>query len=395
MTLNLTAMGLVNALGLGAEAVAARLFAPAPGAWWQAGGLAPRQDLVPGATLWVGAVTASLPEIPAAQRHHACRNNQLALAALAQMRPALEAAMARYGAGRIAVVLGTSTSGMAEGEVALEARLRDGAWPAGFGYSQQEPGNLAAFVAELLGLGGPAFTVHTACSSSGKAFASAQRLIQAGLCDAAIVGGADSLCQTTLHGFHSLEALSQRPLNAFSANRDGTCIGEGAALFLLVPAPGPVRLLGVGESSDAHHISAPEPEGTGARAAMQAALDAAGLGADGVGYVNLHGTATRLNDVMEGKAVAGLFGTGMACSSTKGFTGHTLGAAAATEAAFCWLGLQRGLLPPHLWDGVADPAIPPLHLVPPGAALHGPRVMLSASYAFGGSNVALLLGAAG
>ncbi len=394
MTLNLTAMGIVNALGLGAAAMAARLFGPAPpGPWWRASGLAPRPDLVPGATLWVGAVTEALPALPTTLRQHECRNNRLALAALAQMRGAVRAAIARYGAGRIAVVLGTSTSGMAEGEAALAARLREGTWPPGFSYSQQEPGNLAAFVADLLGITGPAFTVHTACSSSGKAFASAQRMIRAGFCDAAIVGGADSLCQTTLHGFHSLEALSQRPLNAFSAQRDGTCIGEGAALFLLEDAPGPVRLLGVGESSDAHHISAPEPEGSGARAAMQAALAAAGLAADAVGYVNLHGTATRLNDAMEGRAVAGLFGTAMPCSSTKGFTGHTLGAAAATEAAFCWLALQRGLLPPHLWDGVVDADIPPLHLVQPGQALRGPRRMLSASYAFGGSNVALLLGA--
>jgi 3-oxoacyl-[acyl-carrier-protein] synthase-1 len=394
MTLNLTSLGIVNALGLGAEAVAARLFAPAAGAWWQAGALAPRSDIVPGATLWVGAVTEPLPEIPGALHHYACRNNQLALAALHQMQAPIAAAIARYGAGRIAVILGTSTSGIAEGEAGLAARLRDGVWPNGFAYTQQEPGNLALFVADLLGLSGPAYTVHTACSSSGKAIASAQRLIRAGLCDAAIVGGADSLCGTTLHGFFSLEALSQRPLNAFSANRDGTCIGEGAALFLLEPAPGPVALLGTGESSDAHHISAPEPEGRGARAAMQAALDAAGMAADGVGYVNLHGTGTKLNDAMEGRAVSALFGTETPCSATKAFTGHTLGAAAATEAAFCWLALQRGLLPPHLWDGVAAEDIPALSLVPPGAALHGRRAMLSASYAFGGSNLALLLGAA-
>ncbi len=394
MTLNLTSLGIVNALGMGAEAVAARLFAPTNGSWWQAGALAPRADLVPGATLWVGAVDQPLPEIPAALQHYACRNNQLALAALQQMRAPIAAALARYGADRIAVILGTSTSGMAEGEAGLAARQRDGAWPSGFAYSQQEPGNLALFVADLLGLSGPAYTVHTACSSSGKAMASAQRLIRAGLCDAAIVGGADSLCGTTLHGFFSLEALSQRPLNAFSANRDGTSIGEGAALFLLEPAPGPVALLGVGESSDAHHISAPEPQGRGARAAIQAALTAAGLAADGVGYINLHGTGTRLNDAMEARAVSAIFAAATPCSATKAFTGHTLGAAAATEAAFCWLALQRGLLPPHLWDGVVAEDMPALRLARPGEALQGPPVMLSASYAFGGSNLALLLGAA-
>ncbi len=394
MTLTLSALGIVNALGAGAEAVAARLFAPAPGEWWQGGALAPRADIVPGATLWVGAVTEPLPEVPAALHHYACRNNQLALAALGQMRAPIAAAIARYGVDRIAVILGTSTSGMAEGEAGLAAHRRDGTWPNDFAYTQQEPGNLALFVADLLGLRGPAYTVHTACSSSGKAIASAQRLIRAGLCDAAIVGGADSLCGTTLHGFFSLEALSQRPLNAFSGNRDGTCIGEGAALFLLEPAPGPVALLGVGESSDAHHISAPEPEGKGARAAMRAALDVAGVAADGVGYINLHGTGTRLNDAMEGRAVTAEFGAEVPCSATKVFTGHTLGAAAATEAAFCWLALQRGLLPPHLWDGVVAEDIPPLRLARPGEELWGPRAMLSASYAFGGSNLALLLGAA-
>jgi 3-oxoacyl-[acyl-carrier-protein] synthase-1 len=155
-----------------------------------------------------------------------------------------------------------------------------------------------------------------------------------------------------------------------------------------------VALLGTGESSDAHHISAPEPEGSGARVAMQAALDAADMAADGVGYVNLHGTGTRLNDAMEGRAVTAVFSAEMPCSATKAFTGHTLGAAAATEAAFCWLALQRGKLPPHLWDGIAAEDIPALRLVQPGAVLRGPRAMLSASYAFGGSNLALLLGTA-
>jgi 3-oxoacyl-[acyl-carrier-protein] synthase-1 len=394
MKLNLTALGIVNALGADAGTVAARLFHPIEGPWWQAGALTPRTDIVPGATLWVGAVTDPLPEVPPALHNYACRNNQLALAALLQMEAPIAAAINRYGAERIAVILGTSTSGMAEGEAGLKARQRDGVWPNGFAYSQQEPGNLALFVADLLALRGPAYTVHTACSSSGKAIASAQRLIRAGLCDAAIVGGADSLCGTTLHGFFALEALSQRPLNAFSANRDGTCIGEGAALFLLEPAPGPVGLLGAGESSDAHHISAPEPEGRGARAAMNAALQAAGLAADAVGYVNMHGTGTKLNDAMEGRAVTAIFGADMPCSATKVLTGHTLGAAAATEAAFCWMALQRGLLPPHLWDGVAADDIPPLRLAIPGEELRGPRTMLSASYAFGGSNLALLLGAA-
>ncbi len=397
MTLHLTALGIVNALGCGPRAVAARLFAPAGDAWWQAGGLIPRQDLVSGATLWVGAVAGDFAPVPPGLRQYDCRNNRLALSALGQIAQQLAAARARYGAGRIAVILGTSTSGIADGEAALAARDQQGGWPADYTYSQQEPGNLAAFVAELLDLDGPAYTVNTACSSSGKAIAAAQRLIEAGFCDAAIVGGCDTLCGLTLHGFHSLEALSSRPLNAFSRNRDGTCIGEGAAFFLLEPAPGPVRLLAVGESSDAHHVSAPLPDGAGARAAMQRALDLAGLAPDAVGYVNLHATGTRLNDVMEGRAIAGLFGDEVACSGTKLFTGHMLGAAAANEAAFCWMALQPaisgGVLPPHAWDGESDAEIPPIRLARPGDAADPARAMLSLSCAFGGSNVAVLLGA--
>jgi 3-oxoacyl-[acyl-carrier-protein] synthase I len=223
-------------------------------------------------------------------------------------------------------------------------------------------------------------------------------LIRVGFCDAALVGGADAICGLTLNGFHALQALSPRPCNPFSVNRRGTNIGEGAALFLLEPAHGAVALLGAGESSDAYHVSAPDPSGAGARLAMERALAAARLPAEAIGYVNLHGTATPLNDAMEGKAVAGLFGAATPCGSTKGMTGHTLGAAGAIEAAFLWLALDpafgNGLLPPHVWDGMPDPDIPALGIVGLGARLPaGGRIaMLSNSFAFGGSNVSLVLG---
>lgn len=392
MPLYLTALGIVNALGSGKKEVARHLFAASRH------GIRLRDDLIPSTVACVGSVEVTLPDVPPALRHYDCRNNRLALAALRQIAPEIAAAIGRYGAGRIAVVLGTSTSGVGEGEAALGRRLASGAWPAGFAYSQQEPGNLALFVAKLLGLGGPAYTVHTACSSSGKAFAAAERLIGAGFCDAALVGGADALCGLTLNGFHALQALSPTPCNPFSANRCGTNIGEGAALFLLEPARGPVALLGVGESSDAFHVSAPEPSGAGARLAMERALTAAGLSAEAIGYVNLHGTATPLNDAMEGKAVAGLFGPRTPCSSTKGMTGHTLGAAGAMEAAFLWLALDpacsAGVLPPHVWDGEPDPDIPALGIVGRGAESPADEriAMLSNSFAFGGSNVSLVLG---
>jgi 3-oxoacyl-[acyl-carrier-protein] synthase-1 len=388
----LTALGIVNALGCGKTEVARHLFSASRH------GIKRNDDLIPGAAACIGAVETMLPEVPLALRHYDCRNNRLALAALQQIAPDIELARRRYGANRIAVVLGTSTSGIAEGEAALSRRLASGAWPEGFAYSQQEPGNLAVFVANLLGLRGPAYTVHTACSSSGKAFAAAERLIRAGFCDAALVGGADAICGLTLNGFHALEALSPHPCNPFSINRRGTNIGEGAALFLLEPARGSVALLGVGESSDAYHVSAPEPSGAGARLAMERALATADLPAEAIGYVNLHGTGTALNDAMESKAVAGLFGAKTPCSSTKGMTGHALGAAGAIEAAFIWLALEpvftSGLLPPHVWDGVPDPEISALGIVGVGAELpEGERVaMLSNSFAFGGSNVSLVLG---
>lgn len=387
--LGIAAMGLVTPLGRGKAAVAANLAAGTRS------GLQPRSDLIPGREVHVGMVGGDLPAAPP---RHDSRNSRLMLAALGEIAPEIAAAAQRYGRERIAVILGTSTSGIAEGENAFAAQRHDGAWPVGFHYRQQELGALAASAAEALGLAGPAYTIATACSSSAKVFATARRMIAAGLCDAAVVGGADSLCGTTLNGFASLEALSQGLSNPFSIHRDGINIGEAAAAFLLTREPAPVQFLGIGESSDAHHVSAPDPEGRGALAAMQAALASAGLIPSDISYINLHGTGTPLNDSMEGKAVSALFGNNIPCSSTKGMTGHTLGAAGACEAAFLWLLLHpdfaTGQLPPHVWDGARDPQIPPINLVAPGVAV--PRcerlAMLSSSFAFGGNNAALIFG---
>lgn len=353
-----------------------------------------RADLIPGRSVLVGAAPGISPESP----EEDCRNNRLMLVALEQIAPAVAAAVDRFGPHRVAVVLGTSTSGIAKGEAALAERRRTGIWPAGFHYHQQETGGLGEIAARTLGLTGPAYTVATACSSSAKVFGSARRLIRAGLADAAVVGGADTLCRMTLNGFAALESLSKSRCNPFSRNRDGITIGEGAAAFLLSAEPGPVELLGVGESSDAHHATAPDPEGKGARAAMADALADAGLKPEDIAYINLHGTATPLNDAMESKAVASLFPPSTLCSSTKGMTGHMLGGTGGVEAAFLWLTLNpstsSGLLPSHLWDGEADPALPPLSFVKPGTPLPDRRslVMLSNSFGFGGSNVSLVFG---
>ena len=249
---------------------------------------------------------------------------------------------------------------------------------------------------ELLGVRGPAFAISTACSSSAKAFAAADRLIAAGLADAAVVGGVDSLCLTTLYGFASLELTSPEPCRPGDAARQGLSIGEAAAFALLEPGDATnaaVVLSGWGEASDAHHMSAPHPEGRGSRAAMQGALARAGLAPGDIDYINLHGTATPANDVAEGLAVSGVFGTalgaGVPCSSTKGITGHTLGAAGALEAVVCALALEHGLLPPSVGTRTPDPAIPvDLIMLPRTASL---RHVLSNSFGFGGSNASLLL----
>lgn len=391
MPLYLNALGLATPLGAGKAANADALLRRARPAF------SPRYDPLIGREVQVGAMNFALPDLPAEAWRHDCRNNRALLLALDEIATEVAAAIGRYGRARIAVVLGSSTSGIDAAEQALAVRLGEGEWPEDFAYEKQEMGGASEFLADHLGLAGPAMTLATACSSGGKVFASAARLIEAGLCDVALVGGADTLCRLTMNGFNALESLSRGRCNPFSRNRDGINIGEGAALFLMTPEPGEIRLSGVGECSDAYHISAPEPSGAGAHEAMRLALASAGLAPEEIAYLNLHGTATPLNDAMEGLAVARLFPKGVPCSATKAMTGHLLGAAGAVEAAFCWLTLSgynpQGLLPPHIWDGETDPAIPPLDLVAPGRTMtgSGPRHVLSSSFAFGGSNVALAL----
>lgn len=387
MRLFATACGVVCPLGSNPAEIGAALVEARQG-------FVPVSDLIAGRTIPVGAVLADLPKTPPAALAWDCRNNRLMLAALRQIEPAITDAVARHGSDRVAVVLGTSTAGIAEGDRAFAAYRRDRAWPRDFDYRQQETGNLAMFVAAALNLTGPAYTIATACSSSAKVFASARRLIQAGQADAAIVGGADTLCRMTLNGFAALGALSPTLCNPFSRNRDGITIGEGAAAFLLSREPGPVELLGLGESSDAHHITAPHPEGRGARAAMIGALTNSGLRPEDIVYINLHGTGTPLNDAMEAASVASLFPSTTPVGSSKAMTGHMLGATGGVEAAFIWLALSgtSPVLPPHLWDGQADPALPELAFVAAGFPVpDGRAAMLSNSFGFGGSNVSLIL----
>jgi len=347
-----------------------------------------------GATpLPLGICHDELPVNPLTSPRWQSRNNQFALAAYLQIKSQVDQAIANFGADRVGIVIGTSTSGIADAEPAIRCAVDSGNLPDNYHYNIQEMGNPAQFIAELTGVKGPVYAISTACSSGAKALASGKRLITAGVCDVVIAGGVDTLCRLTVQGFSALEAVSPDVCNPFSKNRKGINIGEAAALFMLSRQQQGVILRGIGESSDAHHISAPEPNGEGAASCMQLAMEDAGLEAKDIDYINLHGTATTLNDQMESIAVNQLFGQNVLCSSTKPFTGHTLGAAGAIEAAICWLMLadDQSFAPIHRWDGEHDPTIPNLNLVAANQPDKTYKYVLSNSFAFGGNNIALIL----
>lgn len=350
---------------------------------------------------WIGEV-AGVDDIrlPEPLARYDCRNNRLTLMGLetdgfaARVRLAIE----RYGRDRVGVFLGTSTAGILQTELAY--RRRDplsGALPPDFIYrTTHNSFSLAEFTRAYFDITGITMAISTACSSSAKVFAAAARQLALGTIDAAIVGGVDTLCLTTLYGFSSLELTSPLPCRPYDPARNGISVGEGAAFALLErPAgllPGSVLLLGTGESSDAYHMSSPHPDGLGARLAMVAALRSGGLMAADIDYINLHGTSTPANDAAEGKAVAGLFGDRVPCSSTKGATGHTLGAAGAVEAVICALALNEGLLPGSPGTATVDPALPIQYVLHSRPAKI--RRALSNSFGFGGSNCSLAFGVA-
>ncbi len=361
-------------------------------------GLAPAHFLDVELPTWIGEVAGlDAAPLPPDLAEYDCRNNRLAWLALEQdgFADAVLAARERWGAHRVAVLLGTSTAGLLETELAYRRRGPGGELPAGVRYAErQNIYSVGAFAVHAFDLRGPSWVVSTACSSSAKVFASAARLIAAGLVDAALVGGVDSLCLTTLYGFNSLELLSPEVCRPWDAQRRGLSIGEGAAFALLErDAAAPQGwLLGTGESNDGYHMSTPHPEGAGAVAAMRAALADAALAPSDIGYVNLHGTATPSNDASEDRAVQTVFGAATPCSSTKGATGHTLGAAGGVEASICLLALQHALLPGGLHVRELDPALGLAYLRENREAPL--RAVLSNSFGFGGTNASLVLGAA-
>jgi 3-oxoacyl-[acyl-carrier-protein] synthase-1 len=381
--LYLSALGIVNSLGAGKGPVREALLRGESSGlrpWgYGAGEFYAARALPPG----------SAREIRPPYRN---RVNALLAGACDQLQPGLEEALRRWGRGQLAVLVGSTDNGSEQVGAALARRRQSGAFPGDWSLLQMQAHLPARFVADYLGLGGLCACVSTACASSASALAAARNLLELGACRAAVVGGADIVSESVLRGFHALEAVDPGRCNPFSRNRRGINLGEGAALFILSPEPlggEEIRLLGVGECSDAWHMTAPSPEGTGAQRAMRLALADAGLPPERIDYLNLHGTGTSLNDSMESKAVRAVFPGGVPCSSSKSMVGHTLGAAGATELAFCWLalGAENRLreLPPHLWDGQADPELPALDLAAPGRRAGRLEVCMSNSFAFGGS----------
>ena len=325
--------------------------------------LKPISGDIPGRTILFGSVPGELPAID--DPEYDFRSCRLLLHAVRSASGTFERFVSRYGPDRVAIILGASNTGIDEAQSFVDSWLDTGAKPSAMRFSMIELGTPADYLAGLLGVTGPAFVVSTACSSGAKAFASARRLIEAGVVDAAVVGGVDGRCRFAMNGFHSLGALSEGLCRPLAPDRDGINLGEGVALFTMEKSGSGPFFAGVGESSDAYHQTSPDPEGRGAETAMRAALADASLSPSGISYLNLHGTGTIANDEMEMKAVRRVFGHSFAsCESTKPLTGHCLGAAGAVEAAICWLKITSG--------DVRGPA-------------------LSNSFAFGGSNASIVL----
>jgi len=370
------------ALGMDRESVQRRLLAGESG-------LAPGSRALPFRT-HTGEVRDELAELPEPLGAFDTRLARLSAATIGPLLPGLRERLQGHSPDRVAIVLGSSTAGLDRTERAHAEWMRDGTLPADYSLrTQHDFSAVLAVLAQLTGARGPAWVVSSACSASAQALASASRLLHAGRADLVIAGGVDALCEMTLRGFRSLGILSEQPCRPFGATRDGISMGEGAALFLLGrDEPGCATLLGFGESSDAHHMTAPHPEGRGAEAAMRQALARAALAPEAVDVINAHGTGTPLNDSAESLAVERVFGYDTPILSTKGYTGHTLGACGAIEAALTLLSMQAGVLPASLG---ADPVDPSLRVPVVTSARSAPlRRALSNSFAFGGSNVSLL-----
>ena len=388
MTITIAAYASHSALGRTNDTIASALStAHAPGMQEQAG------YLISGQSLMLGTVLGELPALPEHLSAHNSRNNALLLSTLHEIAAQVQAVLAQVGPERFGIVMGTSTSGLDEADHKVSGQDQ-GQWQ----YPMQELGDPARFLQRYLKTTGPAYTVSTACSSSARALISACRMLKSGMCAAVLCGGADTLCRMPINGFNALELVSDELCAPFAQERKGITIGEGAGLMLLTTDPNTPRtsklsVVGYGESSDAYHVSAPEPEGKGAEAAMRMALTQAGLTPTDLGYVNLHGTASKMNDQAEATVMHRLCGPQTPCSSTKYLTGHTLGASGIVELCLCALTLERDLplVPQDFSTNHLDPTLPEFGLITQkGQHLKRPYVMSNA-FAFGGNNTSVIL----
>ena len=376
------AVGINNAMGRGLGEIAGKLFGKSQTY------LREYPELISGNKCYVGVVDRELPALAPEFDDYNCRNNQLILDAYSQIQDQTVKMIEASSPDKFGIVLGTSTSGIDEGEKAAKEDF------ANYNYRRQEIGNPSEFLQKYINAGKIAYTVSTACSSAGRAIISAVRLLQSGTCDVVLAGGSDSLCKLTVNGFDSLSSVSPKPCSPLSKNRDGISIGEGAALFLLSRVPSNIEIKGYGEASDGYHISSPDPEAKGAELALKQALKMADI--DKPAYVNLHGTATPKNDEMESLLINRLFGDEVPVGSTKALIGHCLGSASSQELAFCYMALSEELnpehkLPPHVWDGEIDPNLAKIRVVEEAERWTKPTLM-SNSFAFGGNNVSLIIG---
>lgn len=364
-----------------------------------------------GVDTFIGKINVTLPELSSNDYRFNTRNNQIALLAFRQIEAQLSILKKiiekkkikdneNDGTVNIAVVIGTSTSGIASGEESMAHYLATGSHEKDYHYTKQEMGSCAHFIAQLVGANASVYSISTACTSSAKAMISGQRLLKSGIADIVIAGGVDSLCKMTINGFHAIASLDHNHSLPFQKSRAGINIGEGAGLFLMSRIKSDIALSGFGESSDAHHISAPHPEGKGAKVAMEAALQNAKLNADEINYINLHGTGTVQNDAMEAKAVNDLFSRDTPCSTSKHIHGHCLGAAGAIEAGLCWLLLssinKNNSYPSMYIESEIDDTIDRINLTVKNevsniTSVNDLQHCMSNSYAFGGNNASLIL----
>lgn len=382
MTIYISEYGITSPLGFGLDETRKNLFSS------NSPGMSQTDKYSPGGPIFLGQVISELPELANTPVKHQSRNNQLLLASFNQIEDRFFQLSRGVEKNRIAVIIGSSTSGISDEEKAFPHAIQNNKFPSSFDLAQRLFCSPANFLAERLGILGPTYGISTACTSSAKAIISGARLLKSGMVDLVIAGGVDTLCKFTIAGFTSIESISENRCNPLSLNRSGINIGEGSALFILSREPGMVSIAGWGESSDGYHISAPDPEGVGGEIAIKSALSMAKKQCGEVAYINLHGTGTTHNDSMESRLISRM-GFECAVSSTKALTGHSLGAAGAIEAAISCLTLDSdGYLPPHVWDEVQDPALPKLNLL--SRLSNPPKVVMSNNFAFGGNNTSLI-----